>query len=289
MSVPGLQSPPYEWMLIRKFSQPVPYMGPYCTKDHNQRESKIEEAQEAPLTLCQATPPVVFHPDALVLSPSVLTRGAKWPALPAHAETAHASPALTETASPNPPTPAATGSGKINSNHARPTYGQIAPPSPPADPDSDVTSVASFGGSYGESDYVELAKNSPIISSKTPDLKGHTRKLEKMHKVSEGEINAIVRPTVLFSHIDEIKIPELADADADADAETDPPENLQDIGATSPVSTQPYPPHSPLEDTLVASAKPPPCHRVWSGDASLQAREVDLWDVCLMIVEFTFI
>ena len=34
-----------------------------------------------------------------------------------------------------------------------------------------------------------------------------------MNKVSEGEIDAIGRPEVLFSHTDELKIPELADAE----------------------------------------------------------------------------
>ena len=41
---------------------------------------------------------------------------------------------------------------------------------------------------------------------------------------------------VLFSRIDELKIPELDNAD------TDPPENHQDNGATPPVNTQPSPP-----------------------------------------------
>ena len=60
--------------------------------------------------------------------------------------------------------------------------GQTIPPSPPADLDSNVMSEASFGGSDGNSDYVESAKNSPMSLAKTPDLTGHTRKLEAMHK-----------------------------------------------------------------------------------------------------------
>ena len=94
-------------------------------------------------------------------------------------------------------------------------------------------SEASFGGSDGKSDYVESTENLPMSLSNTPGLKVHVRELETIHKVSEGEIDAIVRPTVLFSHNDKLKIPELVDA------ETDPPENLQDNGATPPVGTQP--------------------------------------------------
>ena len=55
-----------------------------------------------------------------------------------------------------------------------------------------------------------------------------------MHEVSEGEIDAIERPTVLFSHTEELKMLELANAN------TDPPKSLQDYGATPLVNTQPY-------------------------------------------------
>ena len=91
-----------------------------------------------------------------------------------------------------------------------------------------------------------------------------------MHKVSEGDIDAIIQTTVLFYHTDEIVIPELADT------KTDPPQNLQGNGTTPPVDTQPSSPHSPLEDTLVASDEPPPCTRVEAGDAALQVRAGDL-------------
>ena len=128
---------------------------------------------------------------------------------------------LTKAAAPDPATPAAVGSGKRNSNRARPTDGQTASPSPPANLDSDVTSVASIGGSDGDSDYVELAENSPPSPANMPDLAGHIIELEEMHDVAEGELDAIARPTVLFSHTDELEIPELADA------KTDPPENHQ--------------------------------------------------------------
>ena len=61
-----------------------------------------------------------------------------------------------------------------------------------------------------------------------------------MHEVSEGEIDAIVRPMVIFSHTDELEIPELAEA------KSNPPKNLQDNGATPAVGTQPHLLHSPL-------------------------------------------
>ena len=77
---------------------------------------KIEENQDAAPTLCQATPLVFFHPDTPAFSPRILMRGAKWPALLARADTAHADQARTETAAPNHATPAAVRSGYINSN-----------------------------------------------------------------------------------------------------------------------------------------------------------------------------
>ena len=57
-------------------------------------------------------------------------------------------------------------------------------PSPSVDPDSDVMSVASIGGSDTNSDYVKSADKSPTRPSNTPDLVGHTRKLEAMYDVS---------------------------------------------------------------------------------------------------------
>ena len=123
-------------------------------------------------------------------------------------------------------------------------------PSPPADLDSDVMSVASFGGSDSNSYYVKLAENSPTSPAKTRYLAGNVSELEAMQKILEGDIKAIARPTVLFSQTNELKIPELDDTD------TNPSENLEDNGATPPVNTQKSPPRSPQEDTLVASAEP---------------------------------
>ena len=81
---------------------------------------------------------------------------------------------------------------------------------------------------------------------------------------------------MFFFHTDELKIPELADAD------TEPPKNLQYNSATPLVSTHPYLLHSPQEDTLFASAEPPPFPHVKSIDAALQARAGDLTDVRLL-------
>ena len=142
---------------------------------------------------------------------------------------------------------------------------QTASPSSPANQDSYVTLVASIGESDGDSDYVKSSKNSPTSLANTPDLAGHIRELEEMHEVAEVKLVELERPMVLFYRIDDIKIPELDDAD------TEPLENHQDNGTTPPVNTQPYPAQSPPEDTSVASAAPPPHPHVEAGDANLQA------------------
>ena len=85
-----------------------------------------------------------------------------------------------------------------------------------------------------------------------------------MHEVLEGDIDTIVRPTLLFSHTNELKIPELANA------KTNPPKKLQDNGAILPIGTQPSLPHSPLEDTPIALTNNPPLSQVEAGDATLQ-------------------
>ena len=110
----------------------------------------------------------------------------------------------------------------------------------------------------------------------TPDLAVHISELETVHEVSPGEIDAILRPTVLFSHTNKLKILDLADAD------TDPTKNLQDNGTMLPVETHPSLPHSPLEDTLVALEEPPAYPRVGDGYAALQACMGDLTDVLLL-------
>ena len=185
-----------------------------------------------------------------------------------HANTAHAAPALTETTAPDPATPAAVGNGKINSNHAQPIDGQTASCSPPANQDSDVTSVASTGESNGYSDYVELTKNSPTSQANTPDLAGNIRILEEMYEVADSELVELTQPMVLFSQIDKFKPPELVDS------KTVPPENHQDNGNTPRIFTQPSTPHSPLEYASVAPAVPPPHPRVEASDAALQVLEI---------------
>ena len=181
----------------------------------------IEEAQDAAPTLYQAIALVIFHQDASAFLPSVLPGGEEWPAflmLPDTAHTAHTAPELTDTAAPDPATPVAGRSSKINSNRLRPTNGQTASPSLPVNLDSDVTLVASIGESDGDSDYVESAENSPTSPANTPDLGGHISELEEMHEVVEGELDVIAQPTVIFSRIEYL--------------ETGLPENHQDNGAT---------------------------------------------------------
>ena len=104
--------------------------------------------------------------------------------------------------------------------------------------------------------------------SNMPDLAGHISKLEEMHEVAERNIVELTQPTVIFSRIGKLKLPELDDA------KTDPLEYHQDNSSMTTVNTQPYPPHSPLEDASVAPAAPPPCprQRVEAGDITLQER-----------------
>ena len=109
-----------------------------------------------------------------------------------HADNSHAAQALTDAAAPDPATLAAVGSGKINSNIAQPTGGQIASPTPTVEPSSDISLAASFGVSYDNSDYVESAENSPTRLANMIDLKVHISEIEIMHEVLEEYINAIV-------------------------------------------------------------------------------------------------
>ena len=101
-----------------------------------------------------------------------------------------------------------------------------------------------------------------------------------MYEVTEGKLNAIEQPTVIFSCSDELKIPEIDDA------KTNPPENHQDNRATLPVKTHHSPPHSPLEDTFVDSTTTTPCPRVEAGDATIKARMGDLPYVHLLGADY---
>ena len=85
---------------------------------------------------------------------------------------------------------------------------------------------------------------------------------------------------VILSHTDELEIPELAKA------KTDPPENHQENGSMPPFNTHISPPHSPPEDTLVASAAPPPCPHVKAGESALQACKGDLLDIHLLGADY---
>ena len=109
--------------------------------------------------------------------------GEECPALTSSSRIAQAYQALTDTATPDTARPVAIISGKRNSNLARPEEGQAASPRLPANPDSNVTSAASFGESDGNSEYVESAGNVPTSSAITLDLAGHIRELETIHEV----------------------------------------------------------------------------------------------------------
>ena len=110
-------------------------------------------------------------------------------------------------------------------------------------------------------------ENSHTSRTSTPDLTGPISELEEMHKVAESDLVKLAIPTIIFSCIDKLRLPELNNS------ETNPTENLQDNGATSPFLTQPYPPHSPLEDASVAPTAPPPHPSVKASDADLQLQE----------------
>ena len=136
--------------------------------------------------------------------------------------------------------------------------------------------MESIGESDGDSDYVESAENSHTSPANTPDLKGYINVLEEMHEVAEGKLVELARKTVLLYRIDELKLPEIDDA------ETNLSENHQENGATPPVNTEPSLPQSPMEDASVASAAPPPRPSVTAGNPALQAQEGDLPDVRLL-------
>ena len=77
--------------------------------------------------------------------------------------------------------------------------------------------MASTVESDGKSEYVDLTENSPTSPANTPDITRHIRELDEIHEVAESELVKLAQQTVLFSHIDELELPELSDA------ETNPP------------------------------------------------------------------
>ena len=169
---------------IENFPQLGTYTVSYCTKAHDQREPYHQGVpRRRPNPLPGHFPSRISPRRTSVLTqrPHKSIRVSHLTGIP---DTTHAAPALTKTAAANPVTPAAVGSGKKNSNLAQPTDGQTMPPSPPANTDSDVMLVASIGRSECDSDYVKLAKKLPTSPANTPDLAGHTRKLEAMKAIS---------------------------------------------------------------------------------------------------------
>ena len=92
----------------------------------------IVEASDFTLILCQVAHQVVFHPDALEFTTSILTDGAGWPALPAYAGAAYADHALTKTVTSDTATSAAINSDKkIQTMHNHQTVQSQQPAYPP--------------------------------------------------------------------------------------------------------------------------------------------------------------
>ena len=193
-----------------------------------------------------------------VFSPIFLPRVNKRLALPARADTSHASPALTETAAPNPATPASGGSRKINTNRAKPLH-------PVRLSNKRVTSLwcQVFDRVTATQIMSIWPKTCPRARPTLRTLRGTS---ENWSKYTRLQFDAIARPTVLLSCTNDLKFLELADA------KTKPPENHQDNGSTLPFNTQPYLPNSPPEDTSVDSAAPPPRPRIEAGNATLKVR-----------------
>ena len=106
-------------------------------------------------------------------------RRSEWYDLQVRTETTHTVQYLTETAAPDTATLVAVRSGKIISNRTQPTDDQIASTRPSTNSDSNVMLAASFGGSDGDSEYVESAENSTSRSTNTLDPVGHISKLEQ--------------------------------------------------------------------------------------------------------------
>ena len=85
---------------------------------------------------------------------------------------------------------------------------------------------------------------------------------------------------LLFFHTNKLEILEISNG------KTDLPENLQDNGATPPVLTQPYSPHSSLEDASVSPAAPSPHPRVDDGNDALQVKGGDIPEICLLVANY---
>ena len=127
--------------------------GPRLTTKANRN---ISNASEDNPILCRFPHQVVFHPDTPEITPPINNDGTGWTAFPYSSGNAYLAHAITKTAASDTITPESIRSCKINSNCARPTYGQFATPRLPANPDGDVTLEASSGEINGNSEYVEL-------------------------------------------------------------------------------------------------------------------------------------
>ena len=61
-------------------------------------------------------------------------------------------------------------------------------------------SVASYGEIDGNSEYFESPEKLPMILANTPYVKGHILELQRMHKITEDELNEITLPADIFTH-----------------------------------------------------------------------------------------
>ena len=73
------------------------------------------------------------------------------------------------------------------------------------------------------SHYVESTKTSHKIPSNTLYLELHISDLGEMYEVAEGKFVELAQPTMLFSCIDKLELPNLDDA------KTDPPETTKTV------------------------------------------------------------
>ena len=201
LSMPGRQSYLHKRLPIGKLPQTGPYTVPFCTKAHNQRDQKhwgVPRRRPDPMSY--------HHPGCLPPRlTGVLTQcPPEWRqvAFPTGARRHH--PCSPSTHWDRPPRPRCTGGRWERQNKFKsrqPTNVQTVSPSPSTNLDSDVTLLASIGESNNDSDYVELAENSPTSPANKPDLEGHISELEEMHKAVEDNLVGLTQPTVLFSRI----------------------------------------------------------------------------------------
>ena len=61
-----------------------------------------------------------------------------------------------------------------------------------------------------DSDYVNLHKKLPTSSSNTPELAGHTHKLQQIHEFATVKLKYLSQPTEIFNHTNEVEPTDLA-------------------------------------------------------------------------------